>query len=134
MNETDRVVADILAGKHDGHVLHVIEAVQTRMAQGHTQTYWRIRIDGIEVTEQSVTAGEMRTVCDLLSAARGQRVWMGDVHPELEPGDFIAVLSTVLQSRQGMSLSEAVKRCEAIPMQELREAVDLYEVAPSPKD
>lgn len=134
MSDTDRVVGEILAGGHDGNVLKIIEAVQTRMAQGSTQTYWRIRYDGFEVTEQSITAGEMRTVCDLLTAARGQRVWMGDVHPEMEPGDFIAVLSTALQTRQGLSLNDAVKRCEAIPMQQLRESVDLFEVSPAPKD
>ena len=134
MTDTSVVVGEILAGGHDSRLLPIIEAVQVRMAQGASATYWRIRYDGLEVTEQSITAGEMRTVCDLLAAARGHRVFMGDVHPELEAGDFIAVLATVLQTRQSLPLNEAEKKVAAVPMDELRTMVDLYEVAPAPKD
>lgn len=134
MTDTAKVTADILAGRHDGKLIQIIEAIQHRMSSGAAQTYWRIRWDDLEVTEQSITAGEMRTVIQYLSAARGQRVTVVDVHPELEPGDFIAVLATVLQSRKGVALKEAEKLIGDVPMADLLAAVDMYEVAPAPKD
>lgn len=134
MTDTAKVTADILAGRHDGKLVQIIEAIQHRMASGAAQTYWRIRWDDLEVTEQSITAGEMRTVLQYLSAARGQRVMMLDVHPEVEPGDFIAVLATVLQSRKDIPLKEAERQIEAIPIADLLAAVDIYEMAPAPKD
>lgn len=134
MTDTAKVTADILAGRHDGKLIQIIEAIQHRMASGAAQTYWRIRWDDLEVTEQSITAGEMRTVIQYLSAARGKRVTVVDVHPELEPGDFIAVLATVLQSRKDIPLKEAEKQIGDVPMADLLAAVDVYEVAPAPKD
>lgn len=134
MTDTGKVVGEILAGGHDGKLIEIIEAIQHRMASGAAQTYWRIRWDDLEVTEQSITAGEMRTVIQYLSAARGKRVTVVDVHPELEPGDFIAVLATVLQSRKDIPLKEAEKQIGDVPMADLLAAVDVYEVAPAPKD
>ncbi len=131
MSDTAQVVGEILAGGHDGKVLEIIQAIQTRMATGATQTYWRIRWDDdLEVTEHTITAGEMRTVCQLLSAARGQRVVVTDLHPEADPGDLIAVVSTVLQTRRGVPLPEATRQIEATPMAYLMGKVDLYEVPP----
>jgi hypothetical protein len=134
LSDTAKVVGEILAGGHDGRVLQIIEAIQVRMRQGSTQTYWRIRYDDLEVTQQSVTVGEMRTACDLLSAARGERVMMLDVHPEAEAGDFIAVLAAVLQHRKNVPFVEAERQIAAVPMGDLMACVDLYEVAPAPKD
>lgn len=134
MSDTASVVGEILAGGHDGRVLEIVQAIQQRLALGATQTYWRIRWDDMEVTQQSVTAGEMRTACGLLSAARGQRVPMLDVHPEVEAGDFIAVVAAVLHHRQGLPLGEAERLIAGTSLSELMERVDLYEVAPAPKD
>ena len=134
MTDTAKVVGEILAGGHDGHTLEIVEAVQVRMATGFVQTRWILRHGDIEVTEETVTVGEIRTVEQYLSAARGGRVTWLQIDPRENAGDFMAVLAVLLQTRGGMSLPEAEKVVAGIAMGDIKEHIDQYELAPAPKD
>ncbi|MFW6091951.1 MAG: hypothetical protein ACODAF_08705 [Actinomycetota bacterium] len=124
-----RAVAEILAGRCDGHLGDIMDALQARITSGDgPKMYWRIRVGGDEWTEQSVTIGEVSLV------ERWCRVsWLH--HNPVERADqLVAYITAHFHKAGGLDLDEAKRKAEAIPAFELAEAIGTYEADATPKD
>jgi hypothetical protein len=128
MSDVSQVVAEILAGRHDGGLLTIVEAVKERLSKGTTRFCWRLRYDDLEVTEETVTVGEIR----LVEKSSGVN-WM-ELDPATSAEHFAALLTVLLHTRSGMKSADATAAVEAIPMGELLDHLTQYELAPAPKD
>lgn len=128
MSDVSQVVAEILAGRYDGSLLVVVEAVQKRLTDGPGQTRWRVTYDDLVVTEESVTVGEIRKLEKLLGVG-----WM-QIDPQTSGEHFAGLLTILLCSRKDMKPKDATDLVEAIPMGDLLSHLDQYELTPAPKD
>lgn len=128
MSDVSQVVAEILAGRFDGELLTLVEAVQVRFKSGPGQTRWRIRFDDLEVTEETITVGEIRRLEKALGVG-----WM-DIDPQGSAEHFSVLLAVLLATRCDMSATDAQAKVDAIPMGDLLSHLDSYELTPAPKD
>lgn len=140
--ELDDVLAAIADGDLDGSLDQLVAAVVARVQDGRVRFPWRIRFDGDEWTEQSVTAGEMKFaegVCyvdgvDDRGRPFRRRATRHEINPRGTAEHAIALLVAHLHKVKGLSLKDAVARAEAVTADELDEMVDEYEVVRPPKD
>lgn len=128
MSDVSQTVAEVLAGRHDGDLLTLVEAVKERLSKGASRVCWRLTYDDLEVTEESVTIGEIRLVEKSIGAN-----WMS-LDPASSAEHFAALLTVLLHTRLGLKSSEAQAKVEAIPMGDLLKHLTQYELAPAPKD
>lgn len=124
---TDKVIADIRAGRHDGQLLSIVESIRARLAAAGGATRWKITVDGFELTEESVTVREVRLAQEIAGCT-----WH-DLDPRSNADHFAAVVVAHLVKVKGMPRAEAEARVDEMPMSEVTSALAEYEV-PSGKE
>lgn len=134
----DEVVEAIHEGALDGHLETIVAAMVNRVQAGAIEIVWRIRYDGDEWTQQTVTLGELKFAeqhCHVVDAA-GQRrqATRIEINPRVTAEHALGLIVAHLHKAQGVPLAEAVKRAEAITAADLDVIVDEYEVVRPPKD
>lgn len=127
-----KVVAEILAGRHDGHLVDLTEAVVERIRSSTVRICWRLRIDGDVWDENTVTAGELACAEKLLSTERRPFSYT-QLEPKSSIGHRTALVVAHLHKIQGADIKDAVQRAEAITLAEHEKLLELYEVTDDPK-
>lgn len=122
----DKVVAAIVAGRCDGTLADVIEAVKQRASSGATAICWRVTWGDLVVDEENLTINEWR----LVAKQTGKQ--LGEVHPS-DPIDCAAIITAGLVERSGMKPSEAFDSLKTATVVQMLRAVSDYEAVP-PKD
>lgn len=123
---TDRVVAEILDGRHDSRFKEIAEAVQARINTGATRIVWRITLDGDIWDGRTVTAGEVRFVEQITGVS-----WR-DQDPRGSMDQLVAFV-VAHHRANGDDNETAVRKAEAITQEQALEMVDDYELVNPPK-
>ena len=130
---SQKVIAEILAGRHDGHLGELMEAVVEHMRATSIRMYWRFNLDGDVWDQDTVTTGELVFAEKLLSTQRHQMSYI-----ELDPLKFLdhrtALVIAHLHKVGGLDIDAARLRVEAITLAEQENLMDMYEVDDAPKD
>lgn len=141
MADLAQIVGAIDAGEFDGDIDAIATACVNRVRSGAVEMAWRIRLDGDEWTQQSVTLGEMKWACQNASVLdvtgrvpvrRPASMW--ELDPRGNAEHAVALIVAHLHKAQGAALADAVKRAEAITAAELVDIIGEYEVVNPPKD
>jgi hypothetical protein len=135
--DLDTIAAEIAAGDHDGHLDDIVLAVVERARAGAVRFYWRLRVDGDEWTEESVTLGELKfaeTVARVTENGRTRPAQMAELNPRIYADHCMALIVAHLHKAQGLPLEDAVKKAETLTAAEVAEAVSEYEVVRAPLD
>ena len=142
MSDLDAVLAAIAAGDYDGELSEIADAIAGRIRQGVVDGFWRIRLDGDEWTQETVTLGELAfaervckvTYIDEMGRTRIRPASMDEINPVVHAEHLSAVLTAHFHKVDDLPLSDAVKKAEGYSRKVLKDAVDGYEVAAAPKD
>lgn len=118
--------ASILAGEFDGHLADVLAAIVKRQQSGFSSMRWRLRLDGVEITEDDMTLAEAKTVEKITNLS-----WV-TIEPTRSAVHMSAILVAAAHHRDGLSIEEAEERVDAHSANEIMGALDQYEVNPSP--
>lgn len=119
---TDKVIAEILAGRHDGKLLDIVKAVAKRGESGETGLLWRIDLDGDIWDAETVTLGELRYVEQVTGLS-----WF-----QLDPKKYMlhfAALVTAHYKAQGLDHEAALAKADGISQTQALKAIDLYEAS-----
>lgn len=134
----DEVVEAIHAGTLDGHLETIVAAMVDRVHAGAIEIMWRIRYDGDEWTQQTVTLGELKFAeqhCHVADPdGRRRQATRLELNPRVTAEHALGLIVAHLHKAQGVPLADAVKRAEAITATELNAMVDEFEVVRPPKD
>lgn len=122
------VVRAILAGKFDGSILELNQAILARVRNSSVQTRWVITVDGMTIDEDEMTVGEMKVAEKL--AGMDWRF----LNPVRSADQFAAVVAAALHCRTDMALDEAVAKVDAMTTVAVNGAISEREVADGPKD
>ena len=131
-------VARITAGDFDGHLDDIVLAILERARSGAVVFKWRLRLDGDEWTQDSVTLGEMRFAeqyCHVTDDNGNRRPAMySELDPRTSAEHAVGLIVAHLHKAQDLPLAAALKRAESITAAELADVVGEYEQNPVPKD
>lgn len=116
-----KVVADVLAGKHDGHLEDILLAINKRATDGRVTFVWRITLDGESWDALTVTAGELRQAERITG-----RPWHR-IDPRERIDDFVALVVAHYRAK-GNSIELAVALAEQLTPVEIGKALDEYEI------
>jgi len=142
MADLEEVVTDIATGVYDGSLGDIADAIVGRVKAGAVKFPWRMRFEGDEWTQQSVTLGELKFAenhCHVneeigLGVVRRRKATFQEIDPRTTAEHAVALLVAHLHKAQGQTLDEAMKRAEAVRLDELGDLVTEYEVPGHPKD
>lgn len=136
--DLDDITAAIAAGDLDGQLEQLVAAVVDRVRSGAVDVRWRIRFDGDEWTQDTITLGELKFAeqhCHVDDPARGRRrATRIDIDPRVYAEHVLALVTGHLHKVRGLSLKDAIAKAEAITAENLEAMVDEYEVVLPPKD
>jgi hypothetical protein len=125
-NPSEKVIAAIRAGHHDGHLSDIIEAVAQHMRDTTIRMCWRFRLHGDVWDQDTVTTGELAVAEKLLSTERRPFSYA-----QLDPLRFldhrIALMIAHLHKADGLDISDARAYVEGIPLPEQENVVEMYE-------
>lgn len=132
------VAAAIAAGDYDGHLDDIVLAVVERAREGAVAFYWRLRVDGDEWTQETVTLGELKFAEQhakvIGSDGRARRATLAEIDPRATAEHAVALLVAHFYKIEGLPLTEAVAKAEGFPATALADMVGEYEVVRPPKD
>lgn len=128
-----KAVAEILAGRHDGRLVDLAEAIAQRIRSSSVRVCWRLRLDDDVWDEDTVTGGEIATVERMLSK-RDQQFSYTQLDPKTLMGHRTALVVAHLHKVGGLQIDEAITRAEALTLAQHRDLLELYEVVDAPKD
>lgn len=97
-----RVLDDIKAGRLDGSITSIIEAITDRVREGSVIMRWHVHLDDLDVSEDDLTIDE---------AYRVERESGGnwsDINPLQSAAHARALLVALFQTRKGLPYDEAV--------------------------
>lgn len=117
---TGKVITEILAGRHDGKLKEIVEAITARVQTDETGFLWRITLDGETWDAETVTLGELRRAEPMA----------GKSYLMLDPLKFMRDFSALVVAHymhKGMTQDVAFEKADAIPRSVLASAVDFYE-------
>ena len=126
--ESNRIIAEILAGHHNDQLSELYHAVLKVAASEDLAVRWRIDYDGMEITEDSLTVGE----CLDIEEETGHS-WAA-FNPTKTAHMARAIMVAALKRRQGYALNEARERVDAMAAADLLNCVSEYVVDGSPLD
>ncbi len=129
--DIDDITTAIAAGDFDGRLDQIVAAAVERVQAGAVSMPWRLRLDGDEWTQQSVTVGELAFAEQLcwVDTPQGRRhATRAEIDPRIHSDHVLALVVAHLHKAQGLSLRDATKRAEAITAAELDGIVGEYEV------
>jgi hypothetical protein len=113
----ERILEDIAAGKADGDLNAIAEAIGNRVMAGAVASRWKIELDGMTVTEDDITLDEAA----LVQEAAGI-VWR-NLDPLRSAVHARALILVCLQTRKGLTEDEAKGRTATLGALETIEAI-----------
>lgn len=133
--DPDRFCAEIVAGRHTGHLAQILTAVRGALTTGSSSMRWRIKVDalgdsysGRTVTEDSITLQAV-TTAERLSG----HTW-GELEPTKSAGDCHALIMGWLIEDEGLPMVEAMETAKHITLGMIPGMIDAYEVVHGPKE
>lgn len=124
---TQKVVAEVLAGRHDGQLVDIMEAIGQRVRTSDVRLCWRLRLDGEAWDEQTITSGELAFAEKLLKIS-----YVG-IEPKSRIEHRIALVIAHLHKVHGVEVEKAVERAEAMTLPDQEQMFEMYEVDDNPK-
>ena len=133
--DPDRICAEIIAGRHTGHLAELLAAIREASLSGSSSMRWRIKLDalgadyaGRELTEDSLT---LRAVA---SAERMAGHSWKTLSPYESAGDCHAIIVAWLIEDEGHPPVEAGDIARAVTLGAIPDMLDTYEVVHGPKE
>jgi len=118
---TDKVVTEILAGRHDGRLVDIAQAIERRVTSDATGWLWRITLpDGEAWDSETVTVGELTFV----EQTTGVSYLLID--PNKSMAQFRALV-TAHHVAAGLERDAAIAKASALTQSEAVKAVTHYE-------
>lgn len=119
--ETTKLLAEIVAGRYDGQLVAITEAIVARLQAGETSMLWRITLpDGDTWDAETATVGELRYAEGVTGLS------YLDLNPGKSHTQFAALVAGHYKA-QGMDLKDALAKADAITQTDAVAAVELYE-------
>lgn len=125
--DVNDTLASILAGKADGHLVDIMHAIASRAQSDDVTIGWRIEFDGLEITEENQTLGEVVDVQRITGKG-----W-GEVDPINSPLDLQAILVAGLIERTGKSGKQAAEIVSKLNAETALACLSQYEIVRPPK-
>jgi hypothetical protein len=126
-------VAHILAGRHDGHLVHITQACFERLRATEARVQWRLTFDGDTWDADTVTIGELALVEKLLVEAGYDGTYL-KIDPKASIWHRALLIIAHLHKVHGVELPQALARVEALSAKEQDDIITMYEVPAAPKD
>lgn len=123
-----RAIQEILAGRCDGDLLTILEAVQARIVAGEARFQWKIAWGDLEVTEDNLLLDEAITIEEATGTT-----W-ASIDPARNARQCRAILRACLISRQGMTPTDADAELAKVGVTEIVGCLSRVEVNPAPLD
>lgn len=128
--DVTKMAAEIMAGRHDGDLQAITDAIRHRVKDGATSFRWKITLGDDEWTEETLTLGEVGWVERITG-----KTWL-DVG---RPGETGAVTAAYVVAHYisvgGMEYDAAREKVAGLNAGDVALAVSEYEVPkPAPKD
>lgn len=124
----DRVIALILSGEYDEHVVNIAKALEEREKSGAVRTRWGIRFDDLDITADNATVA----VALLFETQAGIPWHRAD--PNRAMNERVAIITAYLIEEQGLTREEAFAKVKAKNAAELEDVVYEYVDTSPPKD
>lgn len=125
-NNADKLIAEILAGRMDGRLADVQEAMRERVLSQATSMRWQLNHPDVQVREDDLTLEE----AEMIERLTGQS-W-ATIDPYSSAVECRAILAVCLQKREGKSPSEAAAITGKIPVTDVTGMLSTYEVTAGP--
>lgn len=122
----DKVIAEIAAGKLDGHLAEIQEAMRERVLSQATSMRWKITHPDIEVREDDLTLEEGEMIERITGGS-----W-ATIDPYSSAAECRAILAVCLQKRCGKTAAEAAEISGNVPITEAAGMLSTYEVTAGP--
>lgn len=133
--DVDRFCAEVVAGRHTGHLTQILEAVVHAASTGPSSMRWRLKLDalgdgyaGVEVTEDTITLPAVVT------AERYAGHSWKTLAPTESAGDCHAIIIGWLVEDRGLKPADALAAAKQVSLRDVLEMIDTYEVVHGPKE
>lgn len=120
-----RVLDDIKAGRLDGSITDIIDAITDRVREGAVIMRWHVRLGDLDVTEDDLTIDEAYQV-----ERESGGNWR-DINPLKSAAHARALLVALFQTRKNLSYDEAVFAVGQLTVAATLDAIS-QEAAPVP--
>ncbi len=126
MSDAQKICAEILAGRHDGKLADINEAIRERVLSQATSLRWKISHPLVEVTEDDLTLEEAEQV------ERITKLTWASIDPYSSAVECRAILTVALQRRAGLSAADAAAETGKLTVTQATEIMSTYEVTAGP--
>lgn len=123
-----KAIQEIMAGRCDGELLSILEAVQTRIVAGEARFQWCITWGDLEVTEDNLLLDEA------ISVEEATGTTWASIDPARNARQCRAILRACLISRRGLTPTEADAELAKVGVTEIVGCLSRVEVNPAPLD
>lgn len=123
---SDKIVAEILAGRHDGKLADIQQAMRERVLSQATSMRWKITHPEVEITEDDLTLEEAELI------ERVTRQSWAQIDPYASAVECRAILTVCLQKRAGKTPKEAADLTAKLTVTSTTEMLSSYEVTAGP--
>ena len=124
------IAQHIAAGDLDGELGTVLEAIQTRFAEGAAAMTWAIKLPelDLEIHENDLTLNEAMLIEKMIGTT-----W-ANIEPVTSASHCRAILAVCLSQRQDLTAEEASDKLKTLKVVDLLSAIKRTEVNPAPLD
>jgi hypothetical protein len=126
--DSNRIVAEVLAGQHDDKGDDIFQALVKRAAEINGRFRWRVTWEDLTVTEDDLTLDECMAV-----EAFAKVPWHR-LDPLDSASEAAAILIIAMNRRRDIPVDDAVKKLGAVGYSQILAGVDKYMAEPSPLD
>lgn len=134
-SSVDRFCAEIIAGRHTGHLVQILDAVHHQLLEGPSSRRWKIDLGflGAAYTDRIITEDGF-SFDEACEAERiSDRSWAG-LDPMMRANDCRAVILAHLCWVDKMPQKAARELVGQFGFNEVAQAISIYEVADDPKE
>lgn len=131
MADADAVIADLVSGAYDDHLVELGEALETRKDSGAVLLSWRIQYEDITI-DQTNAHGNGVTVGAALALLRLGGREVSHINPTTSDDERMAVVLAYLMARDNCSLDDATKKISESAFDAIK--VSEYATFDLPKD
>jgi len=121
---TDRVLQELVVGRHDRRLSEVLDAATTRILGDQARVSWYLDIDGINVREEDLTLDESVTIERTLGVA-----W-ANIGPAAAAEHAHTIIVALYQSRLGLSETDAKARAGVLTRRQWNDGMGVYDADP----
>ncbi len=127
MSLASKRIGSIAAGNHDGHLGVLFDAIFARAEKTEIGFGWKLRVDGDEWSQETVTLAELAFAERTLSTG-GRKTTYLELDPLKSMEHCVALIVAHLHIACAMRLPEAFKRANGFTVTDLKDLVSAYEV------